>query len=386
MDFWSYLMVLRIVIFLLIFGVVNPVVSMVSADPVLKSSRIWRVIYVEAGPYRDYRLNLYGLAQGLYDYGLIDAQPPLELYSDEDESLDLWSWLSTSVTSQNLQFLKDGFYSANWSDEQQAKNKKEILERLERGEIDLILTLGTSAGQSLITDEHTTPILSISSTDPVAAGISLTQEDSGRDNVHVQVVAGAVEYQLAMFYNMFKFKTLGVPYDSTKVGQSTMAIPTVEKMAKEKGFAIVPCVTDLEIEDLEQSYQNLQKCIDKLSVDCEAIYLTVNNGMQEKYMERILTPIITNQLPSFSQFGPSETKQGVLASLGQTDFIGAGRFEAEVIRKIIYGQIPRKINQVYLPPLTMALNLKMAQLIGWNPSFEVLVAVDELYNHVTGRD
>jgi hypothetical protein len=66
-------------------------------------------------------------------------------------------------------------------------------------------------------------------------------------------------------------------------------------------------------------------------------------------------------------------------SLAEEDFMSSGRFEAEVIREILAGRRPGEINQIYVAPLTMALNIKMAMAIGWDPPFKVLAAVDELY-------
>jgi len=345
--------------------------------------RPWRVIYLEGGPYRDYHLIFQGLVQGLADLKLIEDLPPAD--DEAENSAPLWQALAARP-GPRLEFLADGFYSADWDQAALAEAKQKILGRLERGEADLVLAFGTAAGTALVDAVNKTPLLIISTTDPVGAKLSLSPEDSGRDNVHVQVVSGTVEYHLAMFHNIFGFTTLGVPYDVTPEGQAAMGLATVEKIAAEKGFTIVPCRTELEISDLEKSGRNLKNCLDYLAETSEAIYLPVNNGLRPERMAGLLEPIIAHQRPSFSQLGPEETRLGVLLSLGETDFLNSGRFEAEVVQAILNGAQPRAINQVYLPPLTMALNLKMAQLIGWKPPFEVLAAVDELYNQVAGRD
>jgi ABC-type uncharacterized transport system substrate-binding protein len=351
--------------------------------PATAPERPWRVIYLEGGPYRDYHLIFRGLLQGLADLNLVEEPPPYE--GETEDSAPLWRALAARP-GPRLEFLADGFYSAGWNQESLAAAKREILNRLERGEADLVLAFGTAAGAALVDAVNRTPLLIISTTDPVGAGLSRSLEDSGRDNVHVQVVSGVVEYQLVMFHNIFGFATLGVPYDVTPEGRAAMGLATAEKIAAEKGFTIVPCRTELEIADQEKSYRNLKTCLDRLVETSEAIYLPVNNGLQHERMASLLEPVIARQRPSFSQLGPEETRLGVLLSMGETDFLNSGRFEAEVILAILGGAQPRSINQVYLPPLTMALNLKMAQLIGWRPPFEVLAAVDELYNQVAGRD
>lgn len=353
--------------------------------PAPEPARPWRVIYVEGGPYRDYYLTLAGLARGLKSLGLIRRDDMPTVQNSEDTAA-MWRWLAENAGGPYLKFLADGHYSAGWDETRRAAVKREVLARLARGEVDLILAFGTSAGEDLITNEHRTPILSISATDPVAAGLSLSDQDSGLDNVHVQVEVGKIERQLAMFHKIFRFRRLGVPYDVTPGGQKTMGVRTIEKVARERGFEIVPCLAELEIADRDESFQNLLGCLDFLSRRGEAIYLTVNNGMQADRMDRLLAPLIAAGVPTFSQYGPAETRLGVLMSLAEDDFARSGLFEAEVIRALLNGKKPREIGQIYVAPLTLALNLKMALAIGWNPPFEVLAAVDELYDQIMGRE
>ncbi|MDR2386540.1 MAG: ABC transporter substrate-binding protein [Deltaproteobacteria bacterium] len=335
------------------------------------------VAYLEGGPYADYHMTLLGLINGLEGLGLIEATAPPNAV--KNDSRKLWNWLSENATSERLVFKPEHFYSADWEESKYPQIKKQILAQVDQGEIDLILAFGTVAGKLMITDEHQTPVMSITATDPVAAGLSETVEYSGKDHVHVQVLAGQIERQLTMFHTVFGFKTLGVPYDVTSAGQSSMGVPTIERVAKELGFELVTCETELEISDTEAAFRNLVSCLERLSQNSQAIYLTVSNGMMESRMPEILAPIVAGRLPSFSQSGPGETKLGVLMSLAADDFMSSGQFVAETLNEILSGRLPGQINQAYVAPLTMALNIKMAMTIGWNPPFNVLASVDELY-------
>ncbi|MDR2302050.1 MAG: ABC transporter substrate-binding protein [Deltaproteobacteria bacterium] len=335
------------------------------------------VAYVEGGPYADYQMTLWGLVNGLEKLGLIGAQTPPN-YAKDDSGV-LWDWLCDNANGGRLVFKREHFYSGDWDELKYPSLKAQILSRVEKGDIDLILAFGTVAGKLMATDEHHTPVMSITATDPVAAGLSETVEYSGKDHVHVQVLAGQIERQLSMFHTVFGFKTLGVPYDISSAGQSSMGVQTIERVAKELGFELVTCETELELSDGEAAFRNLLGCLETLSQTSEAIYLTVSNGMIESRMPEILAPIIESRLPSFSQSGPGETKLGVLMSLAADDFMSSGQFVAETLNEILSGRSPGQISQVYVAPLTMALNIKMAMAIGWNPPFNVLASVDELY-------
>jgi ABC-type uncharacterized transport system substrate-binding protein len=339
--------------------------------------RPWRVIYVEAGPYRDYVMNLSGLAQGLQELGLIGdggAPPP-----SGDDARATWMWLSRNAGGDRLIFEADGFYSAGWDHGLLEPMGAEVLGRLRSGGADLVLAMGTAASLVVATDGHSVPTLSITATDPVAAGISETAERSGLDHVHVQVEAGRIERQLSMFHHLIGFRTLGVPYDATERGRAAMGVGAIERVARERGFEVVPCLAELELPSLEASSANLVGCLERLSQGSEAVYLTVSNGMMESRMDAILAPLTARRIPTFSQKGPSETRLGVLMSLAEDDFLASGRFEAEVVARILSGEAPGGVGQIYVPPLTMALNFSQALAIGWDPPFEVLVAVDELY-------
>jgi ABC-type uncharacterized transport system substrate-binding protein len=304
-----------------------------------------------------------------------NGPPPKEALAD---SHSVWLWLSQNAGGDRLIFDPLDFYSADWNDEKLPQIKRNVLDRAASGEIDLILAFGTAASLLFASDEHKTPTLSITATDPVAAGISKTAEKSGFSHVHVQVQTDKIERQLSIFYNVFGFKTLGVPYDPADDG-AAMGLPTILRVASQLGFKLNLCPAELEIDDANEAFNNLLGCLNRLSQDSEAVYLTVSNGMSEANMPKILAPMMANRRPTFSQRGPAETRLGVLMSLAEDDFLSSGQFEAEVINEILAGRSPGDINQIYVAPLTMALNVKTAMAIGWDPPFKVLAAVDELY-------
>jgi hypothetical protein len=101
--------------------------------------------------------------------------------------------------------------------------------------------------------------------------------------------------------------------------------------------------------------------------------------MQWHRMKELLEPLIDAGIPSFSQLGSKETRLGVLMSISQNDFKHEGMAAAKAIVKVIGGVKPRDISQIFTGPLGMAINLKMAMLIGWDPPLEVLTAVDSIY-------
>lgn len=352
------------------------------ADASSQTHKKWRVAYVEGGPYTDYQQIFAGTVRGLAKLGLIE-NGDIPVPSNSESTREMWGWLCANAGGDRLEFLPDGYYSANWDEKLRASNKADIMRRIhERGDVDIIFAFGTWAGQDMATDEHSVPTFSMSVTDAVDAGIVASAEDSGRDHVHAQVEPGRYERQVAIFHDVFKFRRMGVVYEDTPDGRSSSGIPAVEKAARELGIELVPCTTTLNLPDLDQSFENLRRCVESLSTRCDAIYLTVNTGMQGQRIKELLQPIIAAGIPSFSQSGPGETRLGVLMSLAQTDFDDVGLFEANAVAKVLDGAKPREVNQIFEGPLGLAINLKMAMLIGWNPPFEILAAVDEIHQQI----
>ena len=365
--------------FLFIIGIVFLMHDASIAAPLQEnpSQKKWRIIYIEGSSYTDFPYILSATVKHMAKLGIIEnGKIPAE---NSGTSKEIWEWLSANAGGKHVEFLADGFYSTQGKSQALVNNKTAILERIQKSnDIDMIFAFGTAAGIDMATDEHSIPTLSMSVTDAVQAGIIKSTEDSGLDHVHGQVEIGRYERQLSIFHDIFKFKKLGVPVPNTKAGRASIAMPSIEKSAKELGFEIVPCELDLSATDAV-FFENLRACLNTLSQTSDAIYLTTNPGMQWDKMPELLAPIIQAGIPSFSQNGLVETKLGVLLSIAQNSFDNEGIHGAETVGKIIAGAKPRDLDQVFEGPLGLAINLKMAMLIGWNPPFEILAAVDTIY-------
>ena len=114
----------------------------------------------------------------------------------------------------------------------------------------------------------------------------------------------------------------------------------------------------------------------------EAVYLTYNVGLQAGAMRRVLQPLADAHVPPFSQLGAPDVIHGALLSVAQSNTAEEGRFSAGLMEAILKGARPRDLSPVFESPVSMALNLFMATLIGWNPPLEVLAAVDEFYQEM----
>lgn len=345
--------------------------------------KVWRVIYAEGGPYSEYQYTLQGLALGLEERGLIEnGHVPLPRGSEEARGM--WQWLHQHAGGKRLVFQADGFYSAGWDSRQREKVRQDILQRIrEKNDVDMILAFGTWAGQDLAAQDLPVPLIVSSVTDAVNAGIIPSVKDSGRDNLVAAVEPDRFKRQILLFHDIFKFKKLGIAYEDTPAGRSSIDLSEIEDAAGELGVTLLRCTDVFDIQDKDLASERLLACHKKLvEQGAEAVYLTYNVGLQGGAMRKVLQPLADAHIPTFSQLGALDVIHGALLSVAQSSTAEEGRFSAGLMEAILKGARPRDLSPVFESSVSMALNLFMATLIGWNPPLEVLAAVDEFYQEM----
>ncbi|GAB6907488.1 ABC-type uncharacterized transport system, periplasmic component [Desulfosarcina cetonica] len=338
-------------------------------------SKKWRIGYLQGGDYIDYKRTLLATVKGLADLGWMPA-----IDTDMLETLsvqEIWTWLAHHANSDYIDFVGDGFYCENWDSARRTSIVKDIIERLQRsGDIDLIMAMGTWAGQDLSTAPVDTPVIVMTASDPLAAGIIQSVTESGRKNLHVYIDPTLIERQLRLFHEIIRFKKLGLIYEDTAAGRSYAGVAIAEKLSSELGFNIVSCIALSDIPDIGQSEQEYLQCIHNISLNIDAFFTTVHSGVNEKTIPMIAEQLNRLRTPTFSQSGAEEVEKGILMSLSRNTFKGLGKFEAMTIAKVFNGANPGDLVQVFEEPLSISLNLETAKSIGYIPSADIIAATD----------
>ena len=350
--------------------------------PKLKDGKKWRIGYYEGGEYIDYQVIFTATIKGLMQLGWIKQTdiPPQK----GEQTTDLWKWLSTDLKSKYIEFVKDAHYTANWDDKLRVKTAEKILKRLStKNDIDLMIAMGTWAGQDLANDSHSTNTLAFSVSDALGAGIIKSHEDSGYDHIHARIDPYRYERQLKTFHDVVGFKKLGVAYEDTVSGRSIAALDKIEKVAKGQGFKIVRCFTKDDVPDKKIAEETVKKCFNYLGEQgVDAIYATVQNGINSNSIGELREYVNSNSIPTFSQSGSHEVEWGFLMSLSQASYKYVGEFNAKTIAKTFNGAKPREIGQLFEEPPKIAINLKTAEIIGYNPPVDVMLAADEIFQEI----
>ncbi len=357
-----------------------------STMPRTNNGKRWRIAYYEGGPYVDYAGGLRGMVRGLIELGWIeDAQLPR--CNGSDDTRCLWKFLAAEAESQYLAFVADAYWSANWDDSLRHANREAAILRLaEVGDIDLIIAMGTWAGQDLATDEHTVPTMALTSSEPVLAGIIDSAEDSGLDHVVAEYDPHRYVHQIQLFHDIAEFQTIGVVREDSAEGRIYANLNSLEQVAQERGFEIIECYAqDVSVSE-DVALAELTRCYEKLAPQIDALWIGEHMGEQPKFMPGILEPMIEHRVATWAQVGSEAVRRGVLTSVAQqSDYAAVGMWYASTMAKILNGAKPRDLDQVFELPLDIAINLETARRTGFEPPEGLLEIADEVYETIEGE-
>ncbi|MBG0775710.1 MAG: ABC transporter substrate-binding protein [Desulfovibrionaceae bacterium] len=352
--------------------------------PVKPKNGKWRIGYMEGGPYVDYQDTLKATVAGLAELGWMEPMD-LPATTDAGDTRGVWNALATDAKSDYLEFPKDAFWTSDWDKARRAATLKTVVAALKAGKVDLVIAMGTWAGQDLADAPVKTPIEVLSTSDPIKAGIVTSPEDSGHDNLHALVDATRFQRQVELFHDIIGFRTLGITFEDTVEGRSYAAVSDVEKVAAERGFKIVSCLTKNNVPDVAEAEASVIACHKELADKVDAVYITVQRGVNSHSLPALLAPLTAHSIPTFSQAGSKEVKEGVLLSISKAGMVHPGRFHARAIAAMLRGTKPRALSMIFEHPPTIAINLAEAEAIGFDPPMDLLSAADEIYDSIGGK-
>lgn len=304
-----------------------------------------------------------------------------------DRSAYRFDALATATKGGCIEFVPGTFSNYNWDRKGVLSDKLRIKRMIDNGEIDMIWTFGTISGLYFADSGLGVPVLVIDSTSPEGAGIIGPGDYSNKPNVHVQKDLTRYSAEVVLFHNLLKFKRMGILVDSNEDNQSGQDIFEIRALAKTMGFELVPCYGDIMGRVPAQADVDFKRCLAMLSEEnIDALFLTLVYRPEEPLFPYI-KPFIDRGIPVYSQYGEQDVRGGALLSLSESDLTHAAIFQANVVRQIIIeGKKPEEISQHFHDPLSISFNMQTARLIEWQPSFEALLAIDNVYSHIEGAD
>lgn len=344
--------------------------------PTLNNGKKWRIGYYEGGPYSDYTDTMRTLVKGLIELGWIKDENPPELF--DEMSKPYLTWLN-QCNSPFLSFNKKDSYSADWDDRKRLQIRETLLKKLKTGALDFVIAMGTWAGLDLANNEHSVPVLVLSTSDPIGAGIIKSAENSGYDHVTARVDFTRYLRQLRMYHRIVGFNTLGIAYENTPDGRIYSALSEAHQVAEERGFNVILCEVIDTTADVQKSDHSCIECYQKLSQTAEAVYLTALT-CADRQLAEIVKIFRTTRVPSFSMVGSKFVKKGAMLSISSdSGYTELGRYNAMKFGAILNGVKPIELKQVFKDPLDIAVNMETARRIGFKIPGTILKIATEIY-------
>jgi len=296
-----------------------------------------------------------------------------------DNSKELWEYLSDNVKSDYIEFKKDAYFSSDWEESKRAKNISRLKEKITSDkDIDIILAMGTWAGQDLTNNQIDVDTFVMDSNDPIGSGIVQGSEYSGYDYLHSRVDPNRYVDHIKIFHRIFDFNNLGIAYEDSKEGRGYAALEDIRRASRMMGFNLKECVVNHNL-SRNQKREKFIECYKTLPDKANAIYVTDNPAFDAKDIEIFASSINNKKIPSFSQIGSEGVKYGLLMSFSTDSYRHLGNFHADAIDKALNGSKPGNIKMLFEEPVILSLNLKTAEQIGWDPSVRIMGLCNEVY-------
>src|SRR5699024_9355496 len=295
----------------------------------------------------EYPLTLRAIMTGLVELGWLQFSQPIP---DDLSAEALWKWADKHDEYNYLSFVEDSYWRpGNFESSLRAPTREAIKKRLEQSDdLDLLIAMGTWAGQDMRAIGPPIPTIVASTSDPLSAGIIDSIEDSGVDNLHARIEPERYERQVRLFHDIVPFKTLGIVYEDTEEGRTYTALDAILEVSKERHFEVSHCHASMTTLASEEVIQGAIDCFQKLAdKHVDAVYVTTHRGVTKTSIVKIAEILRQAGIPSFSMLGAEDVKQGILLSLANANVNFVGLFHAEAIAKVFNGALPREITQIW---------------------------------------
>lgn len=343
----------------------------------------FKLAYVDKDPYNELFRMLYYLIEALKADGWISYDRLPFDPDTESDTLKLMNWLADNAQSDYMEFDRTAHYYTSVS------SREEIYVSLKQhievdGDIDAILTMGTTPSEMVKEFDFDIPVLMYGVSDPVASELVKSAKDSGDERYWAHVDSSGYSRQMQYYYDTFHFENIGAVFDNEIV----CAMPAYRSIAKQNGFRI----TEENLErknfaDDDEYYAALLSTCKEMIYEkgIDAYILNTDVIHDADRASEIMRIFIDEKIPVFVQEGTVYVKNGsALLIVDPCDAEGTAPFAAYIIGSVFNGAKPGDLEQEYVSSPCLTFNLDIAELIGYSPSFEMLLACDGIISRSNG--
>lgn len=250
-----------------------------------------------------------------------------------------------------------------------------------RTDIDLIFSIGTHSTTRLAKAVTEIPMVFTIVGDPERAGIVSNWKSSGKNYTGVETP----EYYskvIRLMHHYIPFKSLGMIYLAGSPSHEA-GIKQIVALSKELGFKFVregfPLRSPQKVPyPKEVTRKNITNALENVCPQVEAFFVQTSNAFSRNF-DLFQTAFRKHHMVSAGD--PTNIEKGLVMGIGK-DAYHFGEQCAQYAIQILEGASPATLPMDAGGKLTIDVNLKAAEMIGFKPPFELLSAADNLYQHL----
>lgn len=249
-----------------------------------------------------------------------------------------------------------------------------------RTDLDIILVAGSASASALLrANNGRTPILAFVIEDGAARRVLEEASAAGAHNFAMRLDTGFARQGLEFFHYHTKFRRLGIFFRPGELENPFSIANTVIGMGRSLRFDIVTQEIPLT-ETLEECREGIAQLMAK---NIDAFYVGGQQCFdpQKGYISSLLEPLTRAAVPTFAREGADVVRQGAFMGNSSNDFVRRKDLLAQQISRIFSGVRPDKVSADTATVPRYSLNLRVLESIGFDPSFELLAACDEFFEH-----
>lgn len=346
--------------------------------------------YCQDGDYYEFDYQIFQIGAGLVEEEAITCAP-LGALSQGAMARTVWNAL-TKAQSSRFAFAEDGYFdiaAGDFAALSDAEKGALLAQRMEAAGIDLMLTMGTMAGQ-MVRDCSDIPYMNFIASDPVQSGITGDVEFSGSDRAWAHVNIGVEEKALDVMGDIFAPKSLGIVYNADDPEAYIYSgAASVDAFAEANGLEVIKAFVSDSFENTEAAYrayrENLLNAHEALAESGIDLYILTTSYLTPEDFYPTLLPFMEKGIPVFSLNSTEDVRFGALAAVEMFDYKNIGRFGADCMLQYQDGESLSRLPQVFETAPFLVLNIDTLRRTGMTLNLDALISASKIYPKYEGE-
>jgi len=339
--------------------------------------------YCESDPYVEFDTQLYYLLMAMEEYDLISGVSD-KLNSDMP-AREMWTIVSgINDPSWKIHFSPDVYVSlieSRYSSLSELGQYALIDGMIKKGNVNLMLTMGTSAGLTISALPSGTPLVNFVAADPFKSGIVANTETSEIPGRWAHVDVDAFGRTIQVMDDVFDPSSVGVVYADNSEAYIYSGADVLDAFCAEQGIEVHKQFVEdefdedqyeLYVEQMHDAHAALAGQID--------VYILTTSLLEAEDFDYVLSPLYDAGVPVYSINSSYDVECGALLAAEASDFPNIGRFGADTLRRYLEGEALESLSQIYQTAPFLVINYDTARRINYRPSFDMLLSASTIYS------